>query len=176
MTGIPLAAHAGGPIERYAPLAPLGILAASVISLGAAFIAQYGFKLEPCVLCIWQRWPYAATILLGLLAVAVGRRGRTQAALVLLAASVFLVGAAIAFFHVGVEQHWWAGTTECTGPSVGNSVEALRQQLIGRPIVRCDEVAFRFLGLSMAAWNFLASLAYAGLSFTAGCALLRRAT
>jgi disulfide bond formation protein DsbB len=175
MTGLPLAASEGGPIERYAPLAPLGILAASMISLGSAFIAQYGFKLEPCVLCIWQRWPYAATILLGLLAVAVVRRGRPQATLVLLAALVFLVGAAIAFFHVGVEQHWWAGFAECSGPAGGNSLEALRGQLIGRPIVRCDEVAFRFLGVSMAGWNFLASLIYAWLSFAAGRALLRQA-
>jgi disulfide bond formation protein DsbB len=162
-------------LDRNAHLAPLGILVASVLTLGAALVSQYGFGLEPCVLCILQRWPYVATIVIGLLASAVARRGKAQAALVLLAGLVFLAGAGIAFFHVGVEQHWWVGTAECTGPAGGDSVDALRQQLIGRKIVRCDEIAFSFLGLSMAAWNVLASLAYAALSLAAGRALLRRA-
>jgi disulfide bond formation protein DsbB len=162
-------------LDHWAHLAPLAILAVSVITLGAALVSQYGFGLQPCELCLLQRWPYAATIVLGLLGAAVIRRGKAQAVLVLLAGLVFLIGAGIAFFHVGVEQHLWAGFAECSGPAGGNSVEALRQQLVGRPIVRCDEVAFRFLGMSMAGWNMLASLAYGILSLAAGRVLLRRA-
>jgi disulfide bond formation protein DsbB len=175
MSSLSSAPAGPGTLDPYAPFAPLAIVVASVLTLGAALISQYGFGLEPCELCLLQRWPYVATIVIGLLAAAVVRRGKGQAGLVLLAGLVFLIGAGIAFFHVGVEQHLWAGTAECTGPAGGDSIEALRKQLVGRPIVRCDQVAFRFLGVSMAGWNMLVSLVYAIASFAAGRALWRRA-
>lgn len=162
-------------IDRHAPQAPLAVLIASVATLGIALISQYGFGLQPCILCIWQRWPYVATSVIALLALALVRSPRLQGILVIAACIVFLFGAGIAAFHVGVEQHWWAGTAECVGGGGADTVDALRQQLAGKPIVRCDEAQFRLLGVSMAGWNFLASLFYAMSSLVFGHALTRRA-
>jgi len=159
-------------------LVPLAILLVSIASLGSAFIAQYGFGLQPCVLCIWQRWPYAGTIAIGLLASLLLRRSPLLLPpVVALAGAIFAIGAGIAAFHVGVEQHWWVGTAECTG-TVGNgatTVEALRAQLKGTPVVRCDEVAWSLFGISMAGYNLLASVAYAIGCWIAALRLWRRA-
>ena len=68
----------------------------------------------------------------------------------------------VATFHVGVEQHWWEGTSEC-GSTIGptNDPDALLKALMNQPIVRCNEVAWSMLGISMAGWNGLACLALA---------------
>lgn len=69
---------------------------------------------------------------------------------------MFLVNAGIAFFHTGVEQHWWAGLETCSGGgSEPQTLEELRQQLFTAPAARCDTPAFVFMGLSMAGWNVL---------------------
>lgn len=124
----------------------------SAATLGMAFIAQYGFGLAPCQLCLWQRWPYAAAIVFGLAALALPR---LRPALLALATLSVMVGGGIAVFHVGVEEKWWQGLTSCGGGPTPNSIEALRAQLLTAPVARCDEVSFRFLGLSMAGWNVL---------------------
>lgn len=137
------------------------IAGASALILGSALASQYLGGLQPCELCIWQRWPYVANIVLGALIAPVAPR-RWVAALIALAALVFLLDAGIAAFHVGVEQHWWAGTAAC-GANQGpvTSIEEMRARLLATPMVRCDEIAFQFLGLSMAGWNMLAALALA---------------
>lgn len=132
--------------------AGLAVALLSAASLGAAFVAQYGFGLAPCELCIWQRWPYAASILLGLAALLLPR---WRAPLLVLAALSFAAGAGIAVFHVGVEEKWWQGLASCSGAPTPKSLEELRVQLMTAPVVRCDEAAFRFLGLSMAGWNVI---------------------
>lgn len=166
--------------DRLLRFAPAVLAAASAAILLAAFGFQYLGGLPPCPLCIWQRWPYAIVIVLGLAgtALAAGRRPprSTLRALLALCGLVFLTGTGIALFHVGVEQHWWAGTAACGGGTgSAASVEALRRQLLDQPVVRCDTVAWSFLGLSMAGWNMLLSLGLAGLSFVAATAQSRSA-
>jgi disulfide bond formation protein DsbB len=124
----------------------------SAATLGMAFIAQYGFGLAPCQLCLWQRWPYAAAVVFGLAALMLPR---LRPALLALATLSIMVGGGIGVFHVGVEEKWWQGLTSCGGGPTPNSIEALRAQLLTAPVARCDEVSFRFLGLSMAGWNVL---------------------
>lgn len=124
----------------------------SAATLGMAFIAQYGFGLAPCQLCLWQRWPYAAAVVFGLAALALPRM---RPALLALATLSIMVGGGIGVFHVGVEEKWWQGLTSCGGGPTPNSIDALRAQLLTAPVARCDEVSFRFLGLSMAGWNVL---------------------
>lgn len=124
----------------------------SAATLGMVFIAQYGFGLAPCQLCLWQRWPYAAAIVFGLAALVLPR---LRPILLALAAFSILVGGGIAVFHVGVEEKWWPGLTSCGGGPTPDSIDALRAQLLTAPVARCDEVSFRFLGLSMAGWNVL---------------------
>ena len=91
---------------RTAPAAV--ILAASTATLGTAFLFQYAGGFAPCVLCVYERYPYGVAMALALLAFALGD-GRARGAVLALAALAFAVGAGIGCFHVGVEQHWWRG-------------------------------------------------------------------
>jgi disulfide bond formation protein DsbB len=145
--------------------APLLILVLSIAIVGAALLSQYWGGLVACELCLYERWPYYLAALLTLVALAIGRRGTSAAALGL-TGLIFAAGACLAFYHVGVEQHWFAGPTACTGPALtANSVEALRQQLLATPIVRCDAVQWSLAGVSLAGWNLLASVVLAVLSW-----------
>lgn len=136
--------------------ASLAVAALALFTLGMAFVAQYGFGLAPCELCLWQRWPYVAAIVFGLAALALPR---WRAPLLVLAGLSILASGGIAVFHVGVEEKWWQGLSGCSAAPTPDSIEALRAQLMAAPVVRCDEAAFRLLGLSMAGWNVLWSLA-----------------
>lgn len=151
--------------------APFLTVVASVLILAAVFVSQYGFGLAPCQLCIWQRWAYAGAIAFGLLAFVTSNGLRR--AFLCLTGLAFAAGCGIAAFHVGVEQHWWAGLASCSGTDTPGSVEELRALLAGKKPVRCDEIAFQFLGLSMAGWNVVASFALA--VFT-GMAVIRAAS
>lgn len=157
------------------PARALGaVLAASIIVLGTALLSQYAGGLQPCVLCHYQRIPYVAAIAgsgLTLAALAAGWSPPTVARGVLgLCAAVFLAGAGIAAYHVGVEQGWWLGTEACTGPDLNaTTIEQLREQLLQAPVARCDEVAWSLFGISMAGYNFFTSLALSG-----GCLWLVR--
>jgi len=140
-------------------LAPLLFLAASVAIVGGALLFQHVGGLRPCELCLYQRWPYYAAILLSLGALLWGRREATLG-LLALCVLLFLAGGALAFYHVGVEQHWLAGPTTCSGGiSASGSVADFTQQLLNTPPVRCDEIAWSLFGISLAGWNVLASLA-----------------
>ena len=138
-------------LRKAAALALFGAAAA----LGLALLAQYGFGLPPCEMCHWQRWPYFAALPLALAALRWPSR-----LLVGGLAALFALDAAIAIFHAGVEWKWWTGITECSGGGLqATSVEALTAQIMGAPVVRCDEPALVVLGLSMAGWNALYALA-----------------
>lgn len=139
--------------------APLVILLASAAVVGGALLFQYVGGLQPCELCLYERWPYYAMIVLSALALA-ARRPVASAWVTGIAALAFLLGAGLAFYHVGVEQHWFAGPTACTGASPGTgSIEDFRKQLMAQQPVRCDEPQWALLGVSLAGWNLLASLA-----------------
>ena len=136
---------------------PLVILVASVALVGGALLFQYVGGLQPCELCLYQRWPYYAMVVLSALALAAGRPA-VSAWVTGIAAVAFLAGASLAFYHVGVEQHWFAGPSACTG-ALGGSIEDFRRQLMAQQPVRCDEPQWALFGVSLAGWNLLASLA-----------------
>jgi disulfide bond formation protein DsbB len=154
-------------------LYPALIAAASVLVLAAAFAFQYLGGLQPCILCVYQRYPYGVAIALGVVGLLLPR-GRAQAALLGLAALVFLVDAGIAAFHVGVEQRWWEGTAACGGaaPAVPQNLNSLMQSLDRQP-ARCDAIAWSMFGVSMAGYNFLIALALAAFSAVAARRLWR---
>jgi disulfide bond formation protein DsbB len=138
------------------------VLAASALALGAALLSQYWGGLSPCELCLLQRWPWWIAIAVAGAAWLTGGRLKLTIPAILLAA-VFVCGAGIAFYHVGVEQHWFAGPSACTaGGADATSVDALRAQLLGKQPVMCDQVQWSLLGISLAGWNLLASMAMAG--------------
>lgn len=134
--------------------------AGSAAVLLGAFGFQYLGGLPPCKLCIWQRWPHAAAVVIG--AAALATRGP---ALPLLGALSALTTAAVGFYHTGVERAWWEGPTSCTSsaPVTGISADDLLNQIMSAEIQRCDEVLWDFLGLSMASWNTIASLVFVAL-------------
>jgi disulfide bond formation protein DsbB len=135
---------------------PLLIALASLASLAIAFASQYWGGLQPCVLCIYQRYPYGVAAALGIIGMIVAGRPNLLRSILLLAAIAFLVDAGIAAFHVGVEQHWWAGTSECGSLlDLNAKPEDLKNQLLNQPVVRCDEAAWTLFGISMAGYNFL---------------------
>jgi len=142
----------------------------SVAALLLALIAQYGFDLHPCHLCILQRYPYAAIAVIALLAAWRGSP-KWQLYALYICAVLFFLDAGIAFYHAGVELHWFPGPSGCTSASTGKeSLEELRKQIMEAPLVTCDQAMIHIFGLSMAAWNTLAA-AFAGV---ATLALTRR--
>lgn len=150
-------------------LRPTALLlaAASLAALATAYGSQYLGGLHPCVLCLYQRIPHAVVGVLGIAAALPFVRPGQRRLLVALAGIALLAGAGIAGFHHGVEQLWWKGTSECSASLDTSSLDAFRAQILGNPLVRCDEVPWSLFGLSMASYNFIASLILAALAFTA---------
>ncbi|WP_451971719.1 disulfide bond formation protein B [Azospirillum endophyticum] len=141
-------------------------LASAGVLLSALFF-QFVLNYQPCVLCIMQRWPYVAVMVLGLVTWLFRRWKGLGDALLVVSGLALLAGAGIAAYHVGVEQHWWAGTSSCGGSAAANSLEALRAQVLAAPVTRCDEVAWSLFGISMAGYNVAISLALAAYAFVA---------
>lgn len=126
--------------------------------LGGALGSQYLGGLHPCEMCMWQRWPHAVAIVLALLAFSSPAESTPSRALVLLAALAIAVSGCIGVYHAGVEAKIFEGFTQCTATGKGLSPSELLQEISHAPLVRCDEVQFRFLGISMAGWNAILSL------------------
>jgi disulfide bond formation protein DsbB len=130
---------------------------------------QYVGGLAPCELCLWERWPYYAVAALALVAVALGRPPASRLALAA-AAALFLAGAGLAFYHVGVEQHWFAGPSACTaGGGPPKNFEEYKRRLEGAQVVACDQPQWTLFGVSLAGGNLAASLVLA-----LGCLVLLR--
>lgn len=131
----------------------------SLAMLLCAFGFQYLGGLAPCEMCLWQRWPHAAAVLIGLIALAVPGR-----ALPLLGAVAALTTAGIGILHSGVERGWWQGPTTCSSGPIGDlTPQQLMDQIMAAPLVHCDEVAWQMFGLSMASWNTVISLVFVAL-------------
>ena len=142
-----------------------------------AYSAQHVFGLEPCVLCLYQRVPYVATAMLATLGVGLAGEGRISGVVVGLCGVVFLTGAWLAFYHVGVEQHWWGSIAACGGgTSTELTLEQLKAGLATKPPKPCDQVDWTLFGVSLAGYNALASLGLALFSLAGARTLLRRRT
>jgi disulfide bond formation protein DsbB len=150
------------------PTACLLLALASGAVLLAAFAFQYLGGAQPCHLCLLERWPYAGLIALGL----IGWRWRPRMMLGL-ACLVLLGSAALAGYHVGVEQGWFALPESCAAGGKAGSIEELQRMLTEAPPA-CDQIRFTLLGLSLASWNVVASLALAAFAATAVLGLGRR--
>ena len=127
--------------------------------LGGAYGFQYVWDdLWPCEMCLWQRWaPFAAlpfAVAALLLASRLRDKGRV---LVWLAAFAIFVSGAIGFWHAGVELKLLPGLTQCTASLAGSASDMLKD-VFSRPLVRCDDVQWSWLGISMAGWNAILSI------------------
>jgi disulfide bond formation protein DsbB len=134
-------------------LVPVGLL-------GGALGSQYIGGLAPCEMCYWQRWPHAAAILLAALAFTYSAARPGARLLTALAALAIAISGGIGIFHAGVELGWWEGLTSCTA---GGAMTL--EDLMNVPLVRCDEVQWSLLGISMAGWNAIISLGSAAVIF-----------
>jgi disulfide bond formation protein DsbB len=153
---------------------PVIALFSSLVMLAAAHGFERFGGLAPCALCHTQRevyWGAAALAAAALLAGRFWSQAWAARAFNLLLGVAFLAGAVVAAYHVGVENKWWPGPAVCAGGGSGLdglTPESLTEALTGAvTVVRCDAVAWSFLGLSMAGWNAAASLVLAGLSVLA---------
>ena len=126
--------------------------------LGGALGSQYLGGLHPCEMCYWQRWPHAAAIVFAALAFTAPAESSRSSNLTLLAALCIAVSGVIGVYHAGVEAKVFEGFTQCTATGKGLSNADLLKQITHAPLIRCDEVQFRFLGISMAGWNAILSL------------------
>ncbi|SKA18855.1 disulfide bond formation protein B [Consotaella salsifontis] len=156
---------------------PLGIRqtgAAAILLLGSAATITAAQLFEhvggylPCELCLLQRWPYYISVPLALIAL-VTAMGRMPAvlprALLTLIGLLMLFGLGTAVYHAGVEWHFWAGPTACTtGAETDMSGDLLATMDAVKPVA-CDQASWRFLGLSFAGWNVLASAFFALVAF-----------
>lgn len=151
----------------------------AVLAIAAPLFAQASeswWGLAPCVLCLWQRWPYR--IAAGLAALGIVIPGRARVALLVLAGISTLASAAVAALHVGVEQHWWPSPLPgCAAPTVapGGSIDDMLRGLAAAPAKPCDEPTYLIPGLpvSMAAMNLIYALGLGGLSLVLARRLAR---
>jgi len=158
-------ASAAEPASASLGTAALARLLAFVVPaslLAGALGSQYFGGLHPCEMCYWQRWPHGVAILLAGAAFLVPSKSRL---LTMLAAVAIAVSGLIGLFHAGVELGWWEGLTRCTS---GGAMSL--DDLMKVPLVRCDQVQWSLLGISMAGWNAIISLG----SAAAIAALLKR--
>ena len=127
---------------------------ASLALILGAYSFEYIGGLYPCKLCLWQRYPHFFNILVILLFYFFPKK-----TFVLAGSISMLTSTVLAFYHVGVEKKFWLGPNSCSNSSIeGLSTEQLLEQIMNAPLVRCDEVAWDFVNISMAGWNGIFSL------------------
>ena len=149
---------------------PVAAAAIAIAAVGAATILgawffQYGLGLKPCPLCYEQRYPYYFAIPLAALVIlgdSVGSKRKVLIGALAMIALGMLWNAGLGVYHSGVEWKLWAGPRDCSGALEGlGSATDLLNQLERVSIVRCDEAAWRFLGISLSGYNALISLTLA---------------
>lgn len=159
-------------------LAAFAIAVTSAATILGAYFFQYVMGLPPCPLCLQQRIPYYIAIPFGLVLAIAALRGARPSLIrggLATLAVVLMVGVALGAYHAGVEWKMWAGPTDCTGPiSDFGSTGSLLQQMQTTSVVRCDEAAWRFLGLSLAGYNALISATLAAVAIGAVAINLRQ--
>lgn len=151
------------------------IAAVAALTIAGAWFFQLVFDIRPCPLCLEQRYAYYLAIPLAALVAFAASRGASRGLLatgLAVLALALLANAVLGGYHAGVEWGFWQGPTDCSGPIVdfgntGNLLDSLNKV----KVIRCDEVQWRFLGLSLAGYNVLISL---GLAAVAGWGIARR--
>ncbi len=161
---------------------PIVAAAAAIAAIGlaailGAYFFQYVLGLPPCPLCLEQRYAYYVSIPLAamvMLGVTVGSSHKVMLLAFGAIAAAMLWNAGLGAYHSGVEWHWWEGPKDCSGPvSNFGPAGSLIDTIQNTRVVRCDEAAWRFLGLSLAGYNVLISLALAAIAAWGAAAAYR---
>ena len=144
--------------------------AAAVALVGAAtiggfFFFQYVMGFAPCPLCLEQRDSFYVAVPLAVLLTLGANHGASRKVLALgflVIAGVMLWNTGLSVYHAGVEWKWWAGPLDCSGPiNKFGPAQDLLKSLGSVSVVRCDEVQWRFLGLSLAGYDVIISFGLA---------------
>jgi len=151
-----------GSLQPVSVARLIALLLPAALLLGA-FGSQYLGGLHPCEMCWWQRYAHLVAFALAVIAFTASAETPRARLFTLLAALGIATSGAIGVYHAGVEAHIFEGFTQCTALPKAASTAELLQQITHAPLVRCDEVQFRFLGISMAGWNAILSLGGAAL-------------
>ena len=156
-----------GLLADPARAAALIVAVVGALTIAGAWFFELVIKLKPCPMCLEQRWPYYIGVPLALaVAFAAGRKAPRMIVVGGLAilAALMLWGAYMGVFHAGVEWKWWLGPQTCSGAGEFGGPGGLLDRLKTINITRCDEAAWRFLGISLAGYNALISLALAAVA------------
>ena len=148
--------------------AALAIAAIAALTLAGAWFFQLVLDIRPCPLCLEQRYAYYLAIPLGALVARAAAKDAPRGVLIVglaILAVAMLYNAGLGAYHAGVEWGFWQGPTECSGSVLDlGKPGSLLDNLDKVKVIRCDEVQWRFLGLSLAGYNVLISLAMAALA------------
>ena len=159
-------------VQTWPRYLPVLLVLAGATPLSIAYYSQLVQGYDPCILCLYQRIPFAVVIVLGFAGL---MRPAWVPALAILGGLTFATGMSIAFYHVGVEQHWWASAASCGGGLPEQmSIADFQKQLMVKPENACDEVDWTLFGISMATYNVAYSFAGAVVFFI-GAANLKKA-
>lgn len=145
-----------------------GVLFISLFALAAALYSEVALGLEPCILCIYQRIPFALGIVLGIAGLILRNKPKAVFALLSLTGITFLVNSGIAFYHTGVEQKWWVSQVEgCAVPNFNESPQSMLENILSAPTGNCAEIPWQdpIIGLSMANYNVILCLCIAVVFF-----------
>ena len=152
---------------------PIASAAAAIAAIGlatilGAYFFQYALGYRPCPLCLEQRFAYYAAIPLAamvLLGVSVGSSHKVMLLAFVAIAVAMLWNAGLGAYHSGIEWQWWEGPKDCSGPVTNfGPAGSLMETIQNTRVIRCDEAAWRFLGLSLAGYNVLISLTLAAIA------------
>tara|TARA_B100000700_G_scaffold33541_1_gene32198 strand:- start:977 stop:1486 length:510 start_codon:yes stop_codon:yes gene_type:complete len=127
----------------------------AIFALLFAFYLQYILGYEPCKLCMYQRYVYILVILLSLLGLFLHKNKLIPILLIIL----FIIVTSIGFWHLGIEQQWWAASLECSG--ITENIGSLKEELKNinkRPVAACDQVSPKFLNITLVQWSFIYAL------------------
>ena len=134
------------------------ILLVTVAMLSSAYSAQYVGGLRPCILCLYERVPWFAAGALMLVVILLSFSGPGRRGILLVTGLVLLGGAALAGYHVGVEQHLWAGPGACSAPEeMPQTLNQLKSMLENATAPRCDQIPWEKFGISLAGYNAIVS-------------------
>lgn len=129
----------------------------SLVALVSAYISEFIFNFQPCILCYYQRKPFFAILFVVAMVFWLKKFHKIGA---IFCAILFLSNAVIAFYHSGVEQKFFKGPTTCSSENLNNitDLKEFEMAILSTKAVKCDEPQFYFLNLTMANWNFIYSL------------------
>lgn len=100
---------------------------------------EFGMGFRPCQMCLYERIPYFIIIGFSLWAFCTNLKATLFCSWMILFAFIMLAG--LSFFHIGIEQGWF-----------NKEVCAVSREGY---VISCGIVEYKFLGISLASWNFI---------------------